>query len=744
MSPPFAYFQFVPKLQNKSKINKPMKMNANTVAIALLLSTITATHGQVSVNGTRDSSDNYTSQVVQTVTAGWGSENALANLHAAQDGSDIALFIGGKAQGNAILLFIDSKSGGSNFIANNQITSGDEGYTINNLGTSSSAGLTFESGFNPDYAVRIYSNGAATEAHVNSYNLQSGARDYVGQSYNQSAGPSGFVSEIATIWAAATQPYGDVAFGVEMKLSLAALGVPAGAGQPIKMMAILVNDGSSYGSNQVLPSRTSPTGDIGGGINAINFSDESQAAGNQVFSITVDNTDTDGDGINNDEDTDDDGDGLLDTVETDTGTYISSSNTGTNPLVGDCDSDGFTDGDEVAGTALGYISNPLIKNYTNMTVPGSFNMPDAWTVSPGANTPSTDMVQGSTDSLTDQYSWTLSYNFTTQSSIEYKYAAGSWTNDWGNGSGNFNATIQATGIHTFTFNNATLAQSFVRTTFSDAESFLAAYGLSSGDDTDGDGVNNEEEYTANTDPTNVDTDGDGVNDGEDSSPLLSTRDIVFSVDMTVQEGLGNFNPATGTVVVRFFSGIMAGQQDLLLAEVDNTGIYTGTLSDVAGPLNLSFGNYKFFNTTPSAPNSGYEDGSDRSFALGAANTPQTLETVYFSNNSTLPGYSSWASANAPGQTASQDHDGDGVPNGVEYFMGESGSSFTTNPQPVGGVITWPRGADANGVTFKVLSSTDLATWEDVTASAVSNPTSVSYTLPSGQGKRFVRLEVTAP
>ena len=725
-----------------------MKSSYNRTAglgITLLLSAITATHGQVSVNGTKDSSDNYTSQIVQTVTAGWGSDNALANLHAAQDGSDIALFIGGKAQGNAILLFIDSKSGGSNFVANNQITSGDEDYTINNLGTSASAGLTFESGFNPDYAVRIYSNGAATQAHVNSYNLQTGVRGYVGQTYNQSAGPSGFVSEIATIWAAATEPYGNVASGVEMKLSLAALGVPAGAGQPIKMMAVLVNDGSTYGSNQVLPSRTSPTGDIGGGINAINFSDESQAAGNQVFSITVDNTDTDGDGINNDEDTDDDGDGLLDTVETDTGTYTSPTDTGTDPLVRDCDSDGFTDGDEVTGAALGYISNPLIKNYTNMTVPGSFNAPDAWSVNPGANTPSTDMVQGSTDSLTDQYSWTLSYNFATQSSIEYKYAAGSWTNNWGNGGGNFNATIQATGIHTFTFNSATLAQSFVRTTFSDAESFLAAYGLTSGDDTDGDGIANEMEFTANTDPTNVDTDGDGVNDGEDSSPLLSTRDIVFTVNMTVQESLGNFNPSTGSVVVKFFSGIMSGQQDLALTEVDNTGIYTGTLSDVAGPLNLSFGNYKFFNTTPGAPNSGYEEGSDRSFTLGAANTPQTLNTVYFSNNSTLPGYSSWASANAPGQTANQDHDGDGVPNGVEYFMGLTGSSFTANPQPVGGVITWPRGADANGVTFKVLSSTDLATWEDVTASAdVSNPTSVSYTLPSGQGKRFVRLEVTAP
>ena len=141
-------------------------------------------------------------------------------------------------------------------------------------------------------------------------------------------------------------------------------------------------------------------------------------------------------------------------------------------------------------------------------------------------------------------------------------------------------------------------------------------------------------------------------------------------------------------------------------------------------------------------------GAPDSFKFYASNMQTGDQAQPYFNNFQLnlvDGFGTWASANAPGQTASQDHDGDGVPNGVEYFMGLTGSSFTANPQPVGGVITWPRGADANGVTFKVLSSTDLATWEDVTASAdVSNPTSVSYTLPSGQGKRFVRLEVTAP
>ena len=47
-----------------------------------------------------------------------------------------------------------------------------------------------------------------------------------------------------------------------------------------------------------------------------------------------------------------------------------------------------------------------------------------------------------------------------------------------------------------------------------------------------------------------------------------------------------------------------------------------------------------------------------------------------------------ATANAPGQTIGEDHDGDGVDNGVEYFMGHSGSAFTANPAPAGGVVTW--------------------------------------------------------
>ncbi len=58
--------------------------------------------------------------------------------------------------------------------------------------------------------------------------------------------------------------------------------------------------------------------------------------------------DTDGDEIGDACDDEDDGDGLLDFVETNTGMYVSPTNTGTDPLNPDTDGDGFSDGVEVS------------------------------------------------------------------------------------------------------------------------------------------------------------------------------------------------------------------------------------------------------------------------------------------------------------------------------------------------------------------------------------------------------------
>lgn len=108
-------------------------------------------------------------------------------------------------------------------------------------------------------------------------------------------------------------------------------------------------------------------------------------------------------------------------------------------------------------------------------------------------------------------------------------------------------------------------------------------------------------------------------------------------------------------------------------------------------------------------------------------------------------YGTWASANAGGQAANLDFDNDGMPNGVEYFMGESGSSFTANPAIDGtGKITWPHSAAAAGATYKVWTSSNLSDWNDVTADATDAGGALTYVVPKTTAKLFVRLEVQVP
>jgi len=91
--------------------------------------------------------------------------------------------------------------------------------------------------------------------------------------------------------------------------------------------------------------------------------------------------------------------------------------------------------------------------------------------------------------------------------------------------------------------------------------------------------------------------------------------------------------------------------------------------------------------------------------------------------------------------------GDGVDNGIAYFMNDAG--VITLPGIVDGTITWTNGENIAeteyGSQFKVQTSADLATWNNVLAGDgnLSNTSgSVSYTLPAGEGKLFSRLVVT--
>lgn len=104
-----------------------------------------------------------------------------------------------------------------------------------------------------------------------------------------------------------------------------------------------------------------------------------------------------------------------------------------------------------------------------------------------------------------------------------------------------------------------------------------------------------------------------------------TRVVTFSVDMNEQITLGNFNASTGAVsVAGAFNNWTAGVN---LLTSGSAGIYTGNVT-ITGLANDTVA-YKYFNSTPSAPNLGYEVGSDRSLVLGTIGTPQQVPTVSY-------------------------------------------------------------------------------------------------------------------
>lgn len=237
-------------------------------------------------------------------------------------------------------------------------------------------------------------------------------------------------------------------------------------------------------------------------------------------------------------------------------------------------------------------------------------------------------------------------------------------------------------------------------------------------------------------------------------------------NLSVQSG-GTLNPGVGAVIGTFATkeaAFLTGGS--LSIQLDSSGTPASDLLAAGGPVSIAAGallSVADIATSPVVMPLGVElvildytghslTGTFNGLAEGAelnvglnkfVISYNDSSRVTLTSNGAATGYSAWAVLNAGNQLPSLDFDKDGISNGIEYFMGQTGSTFTANPPVVGGLVTWPKSPSFIG-SYAVKISTDLVTWTTATTGVVDNGTSVQYTIPTGDSKRFVRLEVVIP
>jgi len=208
---------------------------------------------------------------------------------------------------------------------------------------------------------------------------------------------------------------------------------------------------------------------------------------------------------------------------------------------------------------------------------------------------------------------------------------------------------------------------------------------------------------------------------------------------------GDSNVLSGTLIVTGGNAI----PDTSSLRITTTGLVnpSGTTETVAA---LFFDGVQQANGTWGATGSGATNENDTFFTgTGVINVVPYVAPSGFAN---------WQAANSTAGGLNDDHDNDGVDNGLEWFLG--GNTDTTGFTPLPGVvdtagtlsITWTQSADypgTYGTDFRVETSATLANpWtpaaEGIGAGFVEiNGNNVKYTFPAGV-KNFARLVITGP
>jgi hypothetical protein len=187
--------------------------------------------------------------------------------------------------------------------------------------------------------------------------------------------------------------------------------------------------------------------------------------------------------------------------------------------------------------------------------------------------------------------------------------------------------------------------------------------------------------------------------------------------------------------------------------------------------NVAPGTYTLIGTTSSTFNTITNFGPSNEVTVAVG------KTAYFQNGGGSGGgglqlvvtgpsaYDNWKTTNGTTGGLDEDHDGDGVDNGTEYYLG--GNTITTGFTPLPGVVansvTWPAASLNSGYSgvygthFVVETSETLEPGSWVTAPIGTGPDTVTipfaqatakrnvkYTFPTTGPKKFARLKVTGP
>jgi len=177
------------------------------------------------------------------------------------------------------------------------------------------------------------------------------------------------------------------------------------------------------------------------------------------------------------------------------------------------------------------------------------------------------------------------------------------------------------------------------------------------------------------------------------------------------------------------------------ASANNSWRYFMAPGGGGAPSNLDFGGFSNIEATPDESLSLFRMVDENGSSYEGHFTLSSAGVLTFTPNVSL-NYATWAATNAGGQVQNLDFDGDGLANGVEFFMGTPGNAFTQGPHLSGNSITWPRASGRDVTSFGVQVSTDLVSWNTPVSGVAISGSQVVYTVPSGLSSYFVRLIVT--